>query len=185
MPKYICTMCEVDKDSDRFFHSRFYGKDGRMKHCKECHNQLGKRWREANKEKSSAYSRDYARIWRANNPERNRQRKREYNSKIKMRVMRTYSKSNEPFCACCGENILQFLSIDHINNDGAKHRKILGNGKSRGGTSGQKMYEWLIKNNFPSGFQVLCMNCNCGKERNGGVCPHVTPEEYAKLEVEA
>jgi hypothetical protein len=28
------------------------------------------------------------------------------------------------------------------------------------------------KHGYPEGFQVLCMNCNWGRYRNGGVCPH-------------
>lgn len=70
-------------------------------------------------------------------------------------------------CRCCGEMEPKFLSIDHINNDGAEMRK---SGKhSRGGVA---FYQWLRKSGFPKGFQVLCMNCNMGKHRNGGVCPH-------------
>lgn len=72
-------------------------------------------------------------------------------------------------CACCGESEPSFLTIDHIENDGSKHRKILGNGKRLDGTY---LYRWLKKNNYPIGFQVLCYNCNSGKWRNGGVCPH-------------
>lgn len=70
-------------------------------------------------------------------------------------------------CACCGETEPLFLSIDHIDNDGAEMRK---NGThSRGGTA---FYQWLRKSGFPKDFQVLCMNCNTGKHRNGGACPH-------------
>lgn len=65
-------------------------------------------------------------------------------------------------CECCGENMERFLTIDHVNNDGKEHRKTYSN-----------LYRWLIKNGFPrDGFQVLCMNCNWGKQMNGGVCPH-------------
>jgi DNA-directed RNA polymerase subunit RPC12/RpoP len=70
-------------------------------------------------------------------------------------------------CACCGETERAFLSIDHIDNDGAEQRR---NGDY--GRSGTAFYQWLRKNGFPPGFQVLCMNCNVGKHRNGGVCPH-------------
>src|SRR5260221_360879 len=48
-----------------------------------------------------------------------------------------------------------YLSIDHINGDGSKHRKEIG--------GGGKIYKWLINNNFPSGFQVLCIPCNLHK----------------------
>lgn len=70
-------------------------------------------------------------------------------------------------CSCCGETEPLFLSIDHIDNDGAEMRRK--GVHSRGGT---QFYQWLRKNGFPDGFQVLCMNCNLGKHRNGGVCPH-------------
>lgn len=68
-------------------------------------------------------------------------------------------------CACCGENELVFLCIDHVNNDGAEHRKEVGSGTS--------MYRWLRKNKYPSGFQVLCWNCNAAKSILGK-CPHLT-----------
>ncbi len=68
-------------------------------------------------------------------------------------------------CSCCGETEFSFLCIDHVDNDGAQHRKTY----PRGGSSG---YRRIIRNNFPVGFQVLCCNCNWGKRVNGGVCPH-------------
>jgi hypothetical protein len=66
-------------------------------------------------------------------------------------------------CVCCGETRKEYLSIDHINGDGNKHRKEMG-------FSGHQFYRWLKKNNYPKGFQVLCFNCNMGK-RNFSVCP--------------
>jgi hypothetical protein len=68
-----------------------------------------------------------------------------------------------PVCACCGETIERFLTVDHINNDGAAHRRSI-----RKNT----INKWLRDNDFPPGFQVLCFNCNMGKYHNGGVCPH-------------
>jgi len=72
-------------------------------------------------------------------------------------------------CKCCGETEKVFLTIDHINNDGAIMRKS--GIHPKGGTS---FYAWLRKNNFPEGFQVLCMNCQFGKKLNNGICPHQT-----------
>ena len=69
-------------------------------------------------------------------------------------------------CACCGETEKAFLSIDHINNDGAKHKR-----EHRLHT-GEQMHRWLIRSGFPRGFQILCMNCQWGKRNNNGVCPH-------------
>jgi hypothetical protein len=70
-------------------------------------------------------------------------------------------------CACCGETTKAFLTIDHVNNDGAEHRKTV---------SPSRLYTWLRNHQYPEGFQVLCMNCNFGKARNGGVCPHQVNE---------
>lgn len=71
-------------------------------------------------------------------------------------------------CACCGETERMFLSIDHVNNDGAEHKRTC---KIR---TGEQLYRWLIRNKFPVGFQILCMNCQWGKRNNNGVCPHVS-----------
>jgi hypothetical protein len=70
-------------------------------------------------------------------------------------------------CVCCNETEPLFLSIDHIYNDGNEMRKK--GVHAKGGTS---FYQWIKRHNFPPGFQILCMNCNTGKHRNGGVCPH-------------
>jgi hypothetical protein len=39
-------------------------------------------------------------------------------------------------------------------------------------TGGGQFYQWLIRNAYPPGFQVLCWNCNAGRHINGGTCPH-------------
>ena len=69
-------------------------------------------------------------------------------------------------CACCGESELDFLTIDHIYNDGNEHRKKFNIGP------GKETYRWLRRNDYPDGFQVLCFNCNLGKRINKGICPH-------------
>jgi hypothetical protein len=69
-------------------------------------------------------------------------------------------------CACCGEVEPAFLTIDHMNNDGAAHKREFQL------HTGEQMHRWLARNGFPAGFQVLCMNCNWGKRNNYGVCPH-------------
>ena len=82
-------------------------------------------------------------------------------------------------CKCCGETEKTFLTIDHMDGGGTKHRKEVGQGD---------VYNWLKQNNYPVGFQVLCQNCNVGKYRNNGICPHKSTEikiftlqEYSKL----
>jgi len=69
-------------------------------------------------------------------------------------------------CFCCGETNIKFLTIDHINNDGNKHKIELKSQKTT-------LYRWIIKNNFPENmFQVACYNCNCARSKNNFICPH-------------
>ncbi len=70
-------------------------------------------------------------------------------------------------CACCGDGEALFLTIDHVNNDGARHRRRVG--------ASDGFYRWLKRKGYPKGFQVLCSNCNHGRYRNDGVCPHKDP----------
>lgn len=67
-------------------------------------------------------------------------------------------------CNCCGESTEEFLTIDHVLNDGHIDRK-----KNLRGTS---FYRKVIASGLPSTYQILCMNCNFGKKITGGVCPH-------------
>lgn len=65
-------------------------------------------------------------------------------------------------CACCGETTYEFLHVDHVENNGSSHRRKIGQ---------TQIINWLIAQNFPPGFQVLCANCNLAKAFYG-VCPH-------------
>lgn len=77
-----------------------------------------------------------------------------------------------PDCQCCGESIETFLTIDHIDGDGADHRKeIFGSNYKNRPPAGHRTYRWLRLNGYPSGFQVLCFNCNYAKHALGA-CPH-------------
>lgn len=88
--------------------------------------------------------------------------------KLRLEVFKAYGGFR---CGCCGEGEQAFLTIDHINGGGNEHRRQLG--------SSSMFYTWLRKNNFPVGYQVLCMNCNYGRSRNGGTCPHkVTNDQH-------
>lgn len=61
-------------------------------------------------------------------------------------------------CVECGEDHLEFLTIDHVYDDGAAaDRKI--------GLGGARLYRWLLKNGCPQDrYQILCHNCNSKKE---------------------
>jgi len=93
---------------------------------------------------------------------------RERAQTLKMRCLHAYGGR----CACCGIDHTEFLCIDHIDGGGNKQRKELGGGSSR-------LHPWLVKNNFPPGYQILCFNCNAGKER--GLCPRTRCLTFDRL----
>ena len=64
-------------------------------------------------------------------------------------------------CACCGAT--ERLSIDHVGGDGGAHRQELF-GRSHGG--GKGFWQWLIRHDFPQGYQTLCLPCNQSKGRS-------------------
>lgn len=70
-------------------------------------------------------------------------------------------------CVCCGETTEAFLSLDHIDGGGNEHRREIA-----AGDGSSNFYVWIKKAGYPPGFQVMCQNCNVGKFRNGGICPH-------------
>lgn len=73
-------------------------------------------------------------------------------------------------CFCCGETEEAFLAFDHVNDDGAQHRREIA--ARNWGVSIYHLYLDLKRRGFPPVLQVSCHNCNMGRYRNGGVCPH-------------
>lgn len=91
----------------------------------------------------------------------------EYNKKLKQEVINAYGGR----CACCGMAEMNKLTLDHRDGGGNKHRKSL---SPSGISNGTALYQYLRKNGYPDTdkYQVLCWNCNMGRQLNGGICPH-------------
>lgn len=124
------------------------------------YNKRQRLWRKKNPDKVKSAKTKYE----GRNPERVKERQGIYRKGRRLKVL-TYYSGGTPKCACCGETILEFLCLDHTNGGGNKHRKTLGD------PSGTSIYQWIIKNNFPTGFRVLCYNCN-NAYGHYGKCPH-------------
>ena len=138
----------------------------------------GRAWRAANRDKirerkRAAYAADAenqrarVRKYRKANPEAvlayNRAWRQKFFGALRRELVAAYGGK----CACCGESEYAFLDLDHVNNDGRADRAERGNG--------QRLYVWLKANGWPRDrYQLLCCNCNQGKARNGGGCPHAT-----------
>lgn len=128
-----CDGCQENKDCDFFYKRKNSRNDTR---CKEC---------VLNRTKGEEY----------------RKKDRERNYKTRIQCIEYYSNGLNQ-CACCNEKEVKFLSIDHIDGGGNKHRK-----EQKVGHIGQ----WLRARGYPIGYQVLCHNCNLAKGFYG-TCPH-------------
>ena len=111
--------------------------------------------------------------------------------KRKQEVFAHYSKklsnSDIACCNCCGYTGIEFLTIDHIVPKREMEKKfqrmvktinenvsITSKDIMAGFNANRKadpLCQWLITNNFPKGFQILCWNCNFAKGILGK-CPH-------------
>lgn len=138
-----CPKCKEEKSVDCFSKSRA-SKDGLQRLCKPCHRQ----------EVMDAYYKNPDRVkiaakkWAAKHPEERREITARHRESLRNKVYDHYGRE----CKKCGERIQDFLTIDHANGGGNAHRKQIS----------RMIFRWLIKHNFPSGFRVLCANCNAG-----------------------
>lgn len=119
------------------------------------------------------HRKNYRKKWGKINKEKISIARKKYQHKVKYEALNFYSQGTLR-CACCGEDEFDFLTIDHINGNGGKHKKSI-----RG-----RLSVWLRQKNYPEGFQVLCFNCNCGKSVNGkNVCPHKIKNIHALSDI--
>jgi hypothetical protein len=145
-----CTGCGEIKPHDQFWLKQSF--------CKSCQRAKHREWKKGpGKELLRDYNRDYMRERRAGEPERQRtknERQRQWDV-----ILAVYGDA----CACCGETIRKFLTVDHVNGGGTAERKKLGHGN---------FITWLSRQPKLDDYQILCFNCNSGRARNGGICPH-------------
>lgn len=100
-----------------------------------------------------------AKLWRDKNPESAKDVKDRFKMKLKRRTMEAYGGAS---CRCCGEDEIEFLTLDHIEPIRSQKREH---------GYGSHFYLWLQQNGYPEGLQVLCYNCNRGKSIYKE-CPH-------------
>ena len=158
------------------FRLRKKGKKKLHNQCKECCKQ----YYYENKEKLLEKQKEY----NNRNKEKNKKRKKEWYNKNRERILKREKErmktirtdvlshySNETMkCALCGCDDIDILDIDHINGGGCKQRRDMNFKNS------DQLFRWLIKNNYPPEFRVLCKNCNW-KEGLSTRFPHRIYEE--------
>lgn len=74
-----------------------------------------------------------------------------------------YSGHTPPECVLCGFSNILALQLDHIDGDGAAFRKVNPH------QTGKSLTLFLRKRNWPTGYRVLCANCQCLERERLGV----------------
>lgn len=109
-------------------------------------------------------------IWRSKrDPEVQRRQARESAARCVKKLRNEAIQAYGGKCVCCGESIPEFLHLDHVNNDGAEHRREL-KGDSKGSNS-LAVLRWAKENGWPPRLQLKCHNCGMA-EGFYGRCPH-------------
>lgn len=146
----LCNWCGAglvagDNISQHYFRRHFYV-------CKKCEARM-------------------KRVFYENHKEQMRQYTRNQNRKFRLLALQHYGGK----CACCGETQMEFLTLSHPNNDGAKHRREIHSqmGWSQKFPTNVPLAQYLAQHGFPNGYTIIveCWNCNCARAYGGG-CPH-------------
>jgi hypothetical protein len=138
-----------------------------------------KKWHDMIPEQRDCELKRLNKIYRKLTSEERKQRReknRAYFQRLRMKVLSHYS-NGEPKCAnpLCevpgGAKDILSLQLDHVNGGGRKHLKRIG----------VHFYPWIIKNNYPSGFQILCANCNNKKRITNKENNHLETNDPKKI----
>lgn len=164
-----CTKCKTERPTSDFSPRPITAaRDGLASWCKFCMRLANKKWKAANPD-SPVLSKEYkteSSRQRRKDPDKvekdNADQKRRY-AELRIRVLTHYSGGVKPFCKCCGEDIIEFLALDHIDGGGKVERALVG--------VGFQYWRHIINGGFQAKYQVLCHNCNSAKGFYG-VCPH-------------
>lgn len=141
----VCSECRENLPLGGFHKSRATS-DGLNHYCKKCAVQNWYRYRLRRRHVV------YATVKR-------------YRDRLRRKVLIGYGHE----CKCCGIREAAFLTIDHVNNDGALERR----GKKKSWRAGNTtFYLHIINSGFPDRYQLLCWNCNTAKYRCPNGCPH-------------
>ena len=151
MDDKTCKRCGETRPADQFVVNRSAANGGNI--CRPCRRQRDAERRAAKRQEF----RDRHSAWRAANRDHVRAYTRRKARELRDQVLDAYGGE----CACCGERVRDFLTLDHINGGGTAHRKA---------TWG-KVYQQVKREGFPPGYRVLCWDCNWAY-RLMGDCPH-------------
>lgn len=166
--KGVCKSCSEEKDLARY-QKESGGRHYFRKLCVQCWSDSRSAYQAVYRSDRADHLKEYHAQKHLNKKDKRNATSRRYYRNLRDQVLNRYG----AMCSCCGESDKTFLTLDHVNNDGAEHRRKIG--------MGHIFYRWIIDHAFPDTIKVLCYNCNSGRYRNGGICPHETSKlNYTK-----
>lgn len=156
-----CRKCLREKSVNEFYKRSKGSKDGLGSYCNSCQYEntsaIKNRYRASGKCVNCGVFKPNNHKYCDNCKIKTNGYERKYQKQAKDLVFDYYGSN----CVCCGESNVRFLTIDHINDDGAEHRRAIGS----------NIYKTIVKAKFPNKYRILCHNCNSGRFFNGGLCP--------------
>lgn len=142
----ICRVCNIELTGENWFVS--LKKRGSCI-CKKCNNDKMQQWRRLHREQANELALKHYR----KNPKKHHLAVNKSRVKVRLDMIIAYGGK----CVNCGITDFDVIDLDHINNNGAEHR--------RKNLYGYNLYRYLKKLNFPKDeYQLLCRNCNWKKE---------------------
>lgn len=148
-----CSKCQRDLSLSAFWKDA-KKPDGLKPSCADCEKKRNRKYYAKNRAKMVRKTQD----WRKRNNDKFKSQMERQRAKLRSLVLAAYGNK----CSCCGEMTPVFLTLEHINGNGFKHRQVRG-------TYG--VYRDVIKSGFPGDYTILCMNCNHAQRFNR-ICPH-------------
>ncbi len=120
-----------------------------------------------NEEDKIAYAKKYYQEHREESLKKTREWKRNNRERNRFLSRRSYRRARNLFiemyggkCICCGESIVEFLSLHHVKGQIGKKKQ-----------SARAAYSEASKKYSPEKFEILCHNCNQAIGYSG-YCPH-------------
>ena len=146
-----CKPCGATKPRGDFYPNITAANGGNV--CRACKRKRDAGYRDKYRDSLRARATAIRRIEGPRYNEANRARSR----RLREAVLAAYGGT----CSCCGEARYEFLTLDHVGGGGSDHRRAIH----------RKVYAEVRRLGFPSGYRLLCWNCNCATGRYG-YCPH-------------
>jgi hypothetical protein len=110
------------------------------------------------REKTKIRQRKYRLVHPAVMKERDKINSRHRRVETKIKVLSNYGRHKQLQCSWpdCPIIDIDMLCLDHVNDDGFEQR--------RSGLFTNRLYEYLLREGYPEGYQTLCANHNLKKE---------------------